>query len=426
VTELDGQTLNRDGVDITVVETGDHIMTRADGSFAFPNLEPGWYTLQFDRRVLAAEAQEEGQEEEQESEETNSEEENKEEETASEEEKNEEESGEETKEEESDEKGEEGDDGQESEEDEDELGRPRCKIDGEGPVVIVKVVLDNGELVRWSKSHPNRRFVRVRLEGCNESNATGLSAGNDYRGQIRVAWREGGEHQMMQFRACGLDAGDGAVLYLRDSTEEGSEWQLVDDGRANSDGCVSWKYYNREGGLPLEARNVDELAGYDVEIRDVEGNCLLKGEVPALPERIEKDGEPEIELPEAKPPIHGKDHLIAKIDGVFGAVAIGHWGAKDLDRFEMFAGGLEEGEQVKFQIRDPETEEWVTFATPTALERDHEELGYAAFVDTEWHGVLPLHADSTEDLEGLGVRVVRTTAEGDQVILIGEIPDLVR
>ena len=71
-------------------------------------------------------------------------------------------------------------------------------------------------------------------------------------------------------------------------------------------------------------------------------------------------------------------------------------------------------------------EEWVTFATPTALERDHEELGYAAFVDTEWHGVLPLHADSAEDLEGLGVRVVRTTAEGDQVILIGEIPDLVR
>ncbi len=54
VTELDGQTLNRDGVDITVVETGDHIMTRADGSFSFPNLEPGWYTLQFDRRVLAA------------------------------------------------------------------------------------------------------------------------------------------------------------------------------------------------------------------------------------------------------------------------------------------------------------------------------------------------------------------------------------
>jgi hypothetical protein len=422
VTELDGQTLNRDGVDITVVETGDHIMTRADGSFSFPNLEPGWYTLQFDRRVLAAEAQEEGNTEE--SSEEGASEGATEEESASEEETKEEESGEEESGEETE--GEGGEEGQESEEDEDELGRPRCKIDGEGPVVIVKVVLDNGELVRWSKSHPNRRFVRVRLEGCSESNATGLSAGNDYRGQIRVAWREGGEHQMMQFRACGLDAGDGAVLYLRDSTEEGSEWQLVDDGRADSDGCVSWKYYNLEGGLPLDAEGVDQLAGYDVEIRDVDGNCLLKGEIPALPERIEKDGEPEIELPEAKPPIHGKDHLIAKIDGVFGAVAIGHWGAKDLDKFEMFAGGLEEGEQVKFQIRDPETEEWVTFATPTALERDHEELGYAAFVDTEWHGVLPLHADSAEDLEGLGVRVVRTTAEGDQVILIGEIPDLVR
>jgi len=375
IVELDGQTLQRDGVDIRIVETGDHIMTSGDGSFAFPDLEPGWYTLAFGGTAVSALALEEAP------------------------------------------AGEAGTGEKESEEDEDELGRPRCEIDGEGPVVIVKVVLESGEVVRWSKSRPGRRFVRARLERCTDA---------DVRGQVRVAWREGGEVQAMGFRVCGLAAGAGAILYLRDGKQENAEWQLVDDASADAEGCATFSYHNLEGGLPLDKESVDALAGYAIEIRDTEGNCLVKGEIPALPEKVERDGEPEVDLPEAKPPVYGKDRLIAKVDGVFGAVAISRWGERDLDRFEMFAGGLGEGEQVKFQIRRRESEEWVTFATPTAAERDREGVGYVAIVDTEWSGALPLDAESVEQLEGLGVRVVRTTGEGEQVILIGEIPNLIR
>lgn len=423
VLELDGQTIRRDGVDIRIVETDDHLVTNADGSFAFPDLEPGWYTLEFDQRRVSALALEESPT----GEEGSTEEpaggegesagtgEGAGEEPVSEEPAGEEPSsgGEETP------SGEEGG-ATESKEDEDEMGRPRCEIDGDGPAVVVKVVLENGEVVRWSKSRPGRRFARARLERCVDG------SDGDVTGQVRVSWREGGEVQKIEFRACHLDAGAGIVLYLRDPADESGAWMLVDDASADADGCATLRYFNLEGGLPLGKEQVDALAGYAIEIRDADGNCLLKGEIPALPAKVESEGEPEVDLPEAQPPVYGKDRLVPQVDGVFGAVAISHWGERDLDRFEMFAGGLEQGEQVKFQIRDRETEQWVTFATPTAIERDHEEIGYVAYTDTEWHGVLPLHADSVEDLVGLGVRVVRSTGEEETVILIGEIPNLVR
>ena len=95
----------------------------------------------------------------------------------------------------------------------------------------------------------------------------------------------------------------------------------------------------------------------------------------------------------------------------------------------MVAGGLNEGDVVHFQIRKPGTEAWETFATRTAQYRDEEGERYVAKVDTEWFGVLPLHADEASDLIGLGVRVLREVGDAEegtlQVILIGEVPELV-
>ncbi|MFV2092134.1 MAG: hypothetical protein ACC634_03530, partial [Hyphomicrobiales bacterium] len=135
------------------------------------------------------------------------------------------------------------------------------------------------------------------------------------------------------------------------------------------------------------------------------GAALLTGEIPALPERVEKHEEEEEEKageeeseereneeeekeerPEIAPPTHGKDRLIAKVDLVWGNVQLWDWADKDLERFRMVAGGLNKGDVVYFQIRKPGTEIWETFATRTAQFKDEEGERYVAKVDTEWFG----------------------------------------
>ena len=49
IMEVDGQTIDRNGIEIRIVETGDFVMTQRDGSFQFPSLAPGWYTLDFEQ-----------------------------------------------------------------------------------------------------------------------------------------------------------------------------------------------------------------------------------------------------------------------------------------------------------------------------------------------------------------------------------------
>ena len=48
VYEIDGQTFDRSGVAVTVVETGETVITGVDGSFEFTDLPAGRYTLDFD------------------------------------------------------------------------------------------------------------------------------------------------------------------------------------------------------------------------------------------------------------------------------------------------------------------------------------------------------------------------------------------
>ena len=472
IIEVDGQTLQRDGVQIRVVETGDRIVTAPDGSFRFPELKAGWYTLDFSQGPTVAaleegpareeepreeepreeepreeepreeepreeepreeepreeepreeEPREEEPREEEPREEEPREEEPREEEPREEEPREEEPREEEPREEEprEEEPREEEPREDEDERDEDDFERPRCRIDGEGPVVVVKVVLENGEVIRWSKSRPGLQYVRARLERPAEP------VDEDVTGQVRVREAKEGRHQSLGFKIRDVAPEQGLLIYLRDPSEESNEFLILDDLRANAEGCAELATDIRERRLPFEAEDVHDLAGYEIEVRNLEGDVLLVGEVPALPERVERDGEPEDDRPEMEPPVHGRDQLEALVDGVFGSVKLLHWGAKDLHRFQMDAGGLRAEEEVKFQIREPETGNWITFATPTARERDREELGYAAIIDTEWHGVLPLDALSAEHLVGLAVRVVRETEEGDVVLLIGEIPELVR
>lgn len=401
VLEVDGQTVTRDGIEILIPETGDRIVTDGNGGFAFPDLSPGWYTLDFNapRALAALETDGEGE--------------------GSEESDGEESDGEESDGEESD--------GEEEQKDEDHLGRPRFEIDREGPHVIIKVVLDNGTVISWSKSHANHRFMRVNLERADGS------PDENVEGKIQMRSWYGGERQQLAFKARHLSGGDVVAVFLRDGSIDINEFKKIGIAEANRDGVAVLKFDTKYNYLPLEAESLSDLAGYQVEVRMAEGgDALLKGEIPALPERAEKheeeeepreeeEREEEEERPEFAPPVHGSDRLMAKVDFVWGNVQLWNWADKDLERFRMVAGGLNEGDVVHFQIRKPGTEIWETFATRTAQYRDEEGERYVAKVDTEWFGVLPLHADEAIDLIGLGVRVVRD----EQVILIGEVPELV-
>lgn len=425
--EVDGQTLDRDGIKIRIVETGDLVMTRADGSFQFPRLDPGWYTLDFaqsatgatPRRLASVESDESDKSKEHgEREDGKDEEQPKREEDKDAPERERPEDGEHEGERPEKEKGHDCDDDEEQDEDHD--GRPRVELDRDGPVSHLRISLDGDRVVSWSKSNKNHRFARSNMETCEGGRPT------DVTGQIRVREWFGGERSRLSFKICNLRDGATVGVYMRDPSNDRNEWKLVEDGKGNGACCLNLKIDTKKRDLPFEATNVDDLAGFAVKVETRDGLCLLEGEVPALPDRVEKDGKPEIEEPEFKGPIFGKDRLVAQVDGVFGNVAIGHWGRRDLSRFTMFAGGLRKGATVLFQIRESERDDWQTLATRVAEERDGKEIGYVAKVDTGWYGVLPLHARSVRALIGLGVRVVLAGGEREVVLLTGEVPTLAR
>lgn len=54
VYELDGQVLDRSGVDVTLMETGASAVTDVNGEFRFEGLAPGRYTLDFDSAASVA------------------------------------------------------------------------------------------------------------------------------------------------------------------------------------------------------------------------------------------------------------------------------------------------------------------------------------------------------------------------------------
>jgi hypothetical protein len=60
ILEVDGQTIDRNGIDVLIVESGDYVQTGQNGSFEFPDLAPGWYTLDFNPRIPRALTTEEG------------------------------------------------------------------------------------------------------------------------------------------------------------------------------------------------------------------------------------------------------------------------------------------------------------------------------------------------------------------------------
>jgi hypothetical protein len=379
VIELDGQTVDRSGVRVEVVETGQSLVTGADGRFSFTGVPAGDFTLQFSdgaRLRLAAEGADDpaGVDD-------------------------------------SSGSGSSSDDLTDDMEDEledadDDSGSPRLFDVGDDDDVEVRVVLENGEVVEFKRRSDSRMESRSRL-----TRASGSPDG-DVEGKVKL--RSETDRQKFQVEAEHLDPGTEVAFYLDDPSTDGEGFLSIGTMTADVDGEAELEFDTNDGdALPLGASSVAELEGFLVEVRLAsDGALLLTGTVPSLPTSVTPAGGTPLPGEEAR----GKARLAA-----VGGIWEGHIEIRTDDdgeqEFEMEAERLDPGSEVTFQIEDPDNAgTFVDLATRTAGSDGEAEY------EIEDGDALPLGVDSVSDLIGLDVRVV----DGDgTVILTGTVPGLV-
>jgi len=180
VYELDGQTLDRSGVSVTVLETGAMDLTDSNGAFRFDELTPGVYTLDFDT-VLATAALLDG------------------------------------------EAGEEPGERPHDEAIEDEEGRPKVDVPEGGGEIDVRVKIVDGEVTDFSVGHHEERHAIGWLEP--------VADGLHVEGKVRLS-AEGDSHELA---VCvwGLEHGDVVTVWIGDD--------LVADPVANAEGYACFE-----------------------------------------------------------------------------------------------------------------------------------------------------------------------------------------
>ncbi len=244
VFEVDGQSVNLEGVEVTVLETGERVVTGTDGSFEFREMEPGSYTLDFggDDDYEAGEAGEEIPEDEL----------------------------------------------------EDGAGHPIVELTEDGGDVEIHVALENGEVKEFTIGDYEGRHAVAHLHAQDDL--------SELEGKIRLSTGEG-EH--IKLSIAGLDAGESVDLLIFDADDAGAGSSPVATLTADAEGEICYSVDTAEGDmLPLNADGLEDLAGLRIEIRaGDDGALLLSGEVPDLPEEREPKGdEPNGEEPKGDEP----------------------------------------------------------------------------------------------------------------------------
>jgi hypothetical protein len=339
VYEVDGQTVDRSGVEVRVAETGQTAVTGADGSFMIDGLPAGIVTLQFSS-TGAAQAQ-----------------------TAA--------------------------------------ADPQVTL-SDGTDTEVRCAMRDGSVAEFELVGHDRVRAEARL--------TTTDAATGQEGKVRVEQHDGGDELLIEVEEA--TEGDAFDVYLIDP--DTGDRTFIEQIVAGSNGEAELQRHTNDGDqLPLDAASVDDLAGYGIEI-EFGGEVILTGAVPELPEWVPGSGDDPTPTGHA----HGKALLTAVEDGLEGYVEVGRNPRHDEEEFEIEAQHLDAGRVVRFEIRDPDTGEFVTLDTLAADEHGKAEAKF----ETD-DGPLPLDAASVDDLAGLDVQVVDDDT-GD-VLLTGTVPDLV-
>jgi len=229
--ELDGQTLDRSGVTVTLLETGQSAVTGPDGGFGFGAVPAGTATLAFSASpaALAQAADDNGVDPA----------------------------------------------GSESEF-EDEHGNPVVSGIAAGDAIDVRCAMSGGRVTELRVSADGRVRADARLT------RAATSPDPDVEGRVRVESRP--DRERFSIEAERLDPGT-VVEFFVDGTSLGTVAALA-DGRAELE-----RNTHDGDALPLGAAAVSELAGLRVEVRlAATGELMLEGAVPDAPASGGGDG----------------------------------------------------------------------------------------------------------------------------------------
>lgn len=389
--ELDGQTLDRSGVSVTVLETGESVLTAADGRFDFASVPAGNLTLQFDAAPPLLADMERTREEEQEQERV--------EEGEGDQDRIQDRDRDRIHEHECDEDCEHADDDQ---------GTPRLVRVRERERVRIRCALNDGEVTEFSCESEERHRARARLERAEGS------PDPDVEGKVRV--RSEFQHQVFAVEVENLEAGVAVEFFLDDPSDEAG-FASVGTAVADANGEAEMERNSNNGDqMPFGVDSVAELAGFRLQVRLANGGeILMKGEVPDLP----SPGPIEGGSPGAQEHGRGKAELAPMGgDGVECKVEIRSRPDRDEERFCMEAEHLEAGTPCAFEIENPDSGEFVRFARRLADGEGEAE------VCTQDGLAMPLGAQGVRELVGLQVRVVLDDETG-RTLCAGFVPALV-
>ncbi len=394
VYEVDGQTVDRAGVQVRVLETGQAATTGADGRFFFSRVPADAFTLDFGT-TLAALAQsgpgggggaddpagddnggdgiDDGIDDDNDDADDDS-----------------------------------GEDGEDDDADEDDDGNPQVGGISGGDTVEVRAAVQDGQVTEMSVVCSDRVRAEARLtRDANSPDA-------DVQGKVRVESRA--DREKFTVEAERLDAGT-VVEFFLDDPNDATGFVSIGSAAAIAGGEAELEFNTKDGdSLPMGAAAAGELSGFLVEVRlSGTGELLLTGEVPTLPDGTVSPGNPGSGTDRSR----GRAPLTPLVAGLEGRVEIRQRLDENEQRFKMEAEGLVSGTAVAFWIEDPANPgTFVRLAGATADAEGEAEI------NTQDGAPLPLGVTDVADLVGLDVRV--TLDDGsDQVLLEGTVPPLV-
>ena len=369
VVENDGQTTGLDGHTFTLVQTGETVVSDADGSLAFGPVPLGSLTLRLANAEMLRLEAEHGWGE-----------------------------------------GYDPDDDEYADRTEVHVERVQAQEQ-----IEVRMHLQDGEMicVRVCRQWRNERDVEIELQ------RTDANDDPDMTGQLEL--ERDMVRQEFQVQVQNADAGRDLELVVidPDGNEESQGVRTVD-----ALGEAEWRMNTEDGDrLPFDVADLDELEDHGVEVRDANtGIALLTAGVTEMPPPAGSGGGPDDgDSDGGVDRSHGIALLTAVEPDLEGFVEIRSRDDGACESFLMQAEGLAKGRTVEFFVEDPETAgSYLSLDTRTAQgSKGQVHLG----LSTAQGDDLPAGVSSVADLVGLGVEI--RDAETGDLLLYGTIPELI-